>query len=80
MLQQRNRQHHHARSERRGDDLELPQQRFTLDGLPRIIYPRGWKTKWPNEPIPIMVVTLALMGIAVAFFLLLALLMMLFSQ
>ncbi len=80
MPKQRNHPHHHARSERRGDHLELPQRRFAIDGLPNIIYPRGWKTKWPNEQIPFMVVSLAIMGIAVAFFLLLAFLMMLFSH
>ncbi|HEV8191011.1 MAG TPA: hypothetical protein VGP82_05940 [Ktedonobacterales bacterium] len=80
MPKQRNRQYHHAKSERRGDQLELPQQRFSLGGLPNITYPRGWVTKWPNERIPIMLVTLALIVLAIAVFMLLALRMMLLSQ
>jgi hypothetical protein len=81
MSKQRNRQHHHAKSQRRGDHLELPtHEQFIATVPPRIIYPRGWKTKWQSEQAPLMLGTLIIMGGFVAIFLLAALILSLWPQ
>ena len=79
MPKQRNRQHHHARSERRGDGLQLPTVEWFLRGQ-RIIYPPGWKTKWPNEQAPIMLSMFIILGGVAAVLILAALVMTFFLQ
>lgn len=74
MPKQRNRQHHHAKSGRHDEGLQLPtQEQFFVGDPPRIFYPRGWKTKWPGGQPPIMLGMLAIMGIVVGALILLAL-------
>jgi len=81
MPKQRNRQHHHAKSDRRGNHLELPtQEQFVATVPPRIFYPRGWKTKGPSEQFPIVLSMLALIGILAAVLILAALVMTFLPQ